>query len=81
LRSGGTAARAAAAQALGELGLSQGIPPLRAALADPVPEVREAATRSIVTIAGPAAREVIEEYVANETDPRLKEAGRALLRR
>ena len=78
---GGTAARVAAAQALGDLGLSQGIPPLRAALADPAPEVREAAARSIVAIAGPAAREVIEEYVANETDPRLKEAGRALLRR
>ena len=81
LAGGGTAARAAAAQALGDLGLSQGIPPLRAALADPAPEVREAAARAIVTIAGPAAREVIEEYVANETDPRLKEAARALLRR
>ena len=81
LQKGGTAARAAAARALGDLGLSQGIPALRAALADPAPEVREAAARSIVTIAGPAAREVIEDYIARETDPRLKEAARALLRR
>src|SRR5439155_22335422 len=67
LRRGGTAARAAAARALGDLGLSPGIPALRAALADPAPEVREAAARAIVTIAGPAAREVIEDYIAKET--------------
>ncbi len=81
LRDGGSAARAAAARALGDLGLSEGIPALRAALADPAPEVREAAARSIVTIAGPAAREVIEDYIARETDPRLKDLARALLRR
>jgi len=81
LRRGGTAARAAAARALGDLGLSPGIPALRAALADPAPEVREAAARAIVTIAGPAAREVIEDYIAKETDPRLRDAARALLRR
>ena len=81
LQGGGSAARAAAARALGDLGLSQGIPALRAALADPAPEVREAAARSILIIAGPAAREVIEEYIARETDPRLKELARALLRR
>ena len=71
----------AAARALGDLGLSGGITPLRAVLSDPVPEVREAAARSIVTIAGPAAREVIEDYIARETDPRLKERARDLLRR
>jgi len=81
LRDGGSAARAAAARALGDLGLSEGIPALRAALADPVPEVREAAARSIVAIAGPAAREVIEDYIARETDLRLKERAGALLRR
>ena len=81
LRDGGSAARVAAARALGNLGLSEGIPALRAALADPAPEVREAAARSVVTIAGPAAREVIEDYIARETDPRLKERARDLLRR
>jgi HEAT repeat protein len=81
LRSGGTAARAAAAEALGDLGLSRGIPALRAGLLDPVPEVREIAARSIATIAGPSAREVIEDYIARETDPRLKEAARKLLQR
>jgi VWFA-related protein len=81
LRAGGSAARVAAARGLGDLGLSPGIPALRAALADPVPEVREAAARSVVTIAGPAAREVIEEYIATETDPRVKDTVRALLQR
>lgn len=79
LRGGAAAARAAAAQALGDLGLTSGIPALRAALADAVPEVRGRAARSIVAIAGPAAREVIEDYIARETDPRLKDAARALL--
>ncbi len=81
LRDGGSAARVAAARALGDLGLSGGITALHAALADPAPEVREAAARSIVTIAGPAARGVIEDYIARETDPRLKERARDLLRR
>jgi VWFA-related protein len=81
LRGGGTSARAAAASALGDLGLSQGIPALRAALADAESEVRQAAVQSIVLIAGPAAREVIEDYLARETDPRLRETARALLRR
>lgn len=80
LRGGGTYARVSAAQALGDLGLSQGIPPLREALADPAPEVRGTAARSIVSIAGPAAREVIEAYIAKESDLRLKEAARALLK-
>jgi VWFA-related protein len=80
LRGGGTSARAAAAQGLGDLGLSQGIPPLRDALTDTAPEVREAAARSIVSIAGSAAREIIEAYAARETDPRLKQAARDLLR-
>lgn len=80
LRGGGAANRASAARALGDLGLSQGIPALRAALSDPEPEVREASARSIVAIAGPAARDVIEDYVARESDPGLRERARALLR-
>src|SRR2546428_12431026 len=80
LRDGPPEARAAAAQALGDLGLSQGIPALRAALADPAPEGRAASVRSVVRIAGVAARAVIEDYIARETDPRLQEAAPALLR-
>ncbi len=79
LREGATGARLAAAEALGELGLTTGIPALRAALADPAPEVRLASARSIVAIAGPAARQVIEAYIAAETDPGLQDAARALL--
>ena len=81
LRGGPAGARVAAALALGELGLSPGIAALRAALADPTPEVRAASARSIVRIAGEAARAVIEDYIARETDPRLQEAARALLAR
>ena len=81
LRGGPAGARVAAALALGELGLSPGIAALRAALADPTPEVRAASARSIVRIAGEAARAVIEDYIARETDPSLQEAARALLAR
>jgi len=81
LKGGPAGVRAAAAQALGDLGLSPGIPALRAALADPAPEVRAAAARSIVSIAGAAARPVIEDYIARETDPRLQQEARALLNR
>ena len=55
LREGPPEARATAAEALGALGLTGGIPALRAALGDPVPEVREAARRAIVGIAGEQA--------------------------
>ncbi|MBI1951734.1 MAG: VWA domain-containing protein [Acidobacteria bacterium] len=79
LREGPAGARLAAADALGALGLTRGIPALRAALADPAPEVRLASARSIVAIAGPAARQVIEAYIAAEADPGLKDAVRALL--
>ncbi len=72
-------ARAAAAAALGDLGLSGGIPALRAALDDGEAEVRRQAVRSIVTIAGRAARPVIEDYLAREPDPALRSAARALL--
>ena len=81
LRGGGSFARAAAARALGDLGLSLGIPALRGALADPVPEVREAAVRSIASIAGASAREVIEDYIGRETDPRLRDLARSLVPR
>ncbi len=79
LGQGPVAARVVAARSLGELGLSQGIPPLRSALADPAPEVRGAALRSIVAIAGTAARAVVEDYMERETDPALRAAARAAL--
>jgi len=81
LRTGPTGAKTAAAEALGALGLSGGIPSLRAALLEPVPEVRAAAARSIIRIAGADARAVIEDYIVKESDPRLKQAARALLDR
>ena len=52
---------------------------LRGALGDPLPEARGAALRSIVRIAGAAARAVVEEYEKKETDPALKRAARAAL--
>jgi VWFA-related protein len=79
LREGPAEGRVAAAAALGDLGLTGGIPALRASLADPAPDVRRVAVLSIVAIAGPAAREVIEAYIATETDPGLKDSARALL--
>jgi HEAT repeat protein len=79
LREGPPEARLAAAKALGDLGLSQGIPALRQALADPFPDVRGASLKSIVIIAGTAARPVVEDYMKRETDPGLKDAARAAL--
>jgi HEAT repeat protein len=79
LRRGDLLNRISAAEALGNLGFSQGIPPLRYALTDPEPAVRGAALRSIAALAGKAARAFIEEYLRSETDPDVKEAGQALL--
>jgi VWFA-related protein len=79
LERGPAEARVVAARSLGELGLSQGIPPLRTALADPAPEVRGAALRSIVAIAGAGARPLVEDYLRRETDPALRSAARAAL--
>ena len=79
LKSGAAGTRVAAAEALGDLGLSPGIPALRAALADEAPDVRRAAVRSIAAIAGPPARPVIEDYIRRETDPELRRAARAIL--
>jgi Ca-activated chloride channel homolog len=72
LGSGPAATRLAAAEALGELGLSGGIPALRRALADGDRAVRGAALHSIVAIAGPASRAVVEDYLRRETDPDLR---------
>jgi hypothetical protein len=55
LREGSPGARPAAAEALESLGLTAGLPALRAALGDPLPEVRDAARQAIVAIAGEAA--------------------------
>lgn len=79
LKKGPVESRTAAAEALGDLGLTKGIGPLRAALLDPAPNVRGAAVQSIVALAGTLARPVIEDYIRNETDPGLRESARALL--
>jgi VWFA-related protein len=79
LERGPANARPAAARALGNLGLSGGILALRAALAEGSAEVRLAALRSIVAIAGGAARPVVEDYITRETNPSLRAAARALL--
>jgi HEAT repeat protein len=79
LKNGPVESRTAAAEALGDLGLTKGIGPLRAALLDPAPNVRGAAARSIVALAGTLARPLIEDYIRNETDPGLRESARALL--
>jgi VWFA-related protein len=79
LRGGAEEERAEAACALGDLGLGGGIPALRAALADPAPSVRGQALKAIVTIAGPAARAVVEDYMKTESNPALRAAARAAL--
>jgi VWFA-related protein len=79
LEHGPVKARPAAAKALGDLGLSEGILSLRAALADDSSEVRLEALRSIVAIAGAAARPIVEDYLTGETDPSLRAAARSLL--
>jgi len=71
--------RVAAAEALGDLGLSQGIPAVRIALADPEASVRGAALRSFATLSGKEARPFIEEFLQSETDPDLRETARTLL--
>ncbi len=69
----------AAAGALGDLGLSGGITPLRAALGDEEVTVREMALGAIVQIAGEAARAVVEDHLRREPDPGLRQRGRDLL--
>jgi VWFA-related protein len=76
LGSGPAPARLAAAGALGELGLSGGIPALRRALVDGDRAVRGAALQSIVAIAGTAAKAVVEDYLRHETDPELRRRAR-----
>ncbi len=79
LAKGAVEARKAAAAALGDLGLSGGITPLRAALGDEEVTVREMALGAIVQIAGEAARAVVEDHLRREPDPGLRQRGRDLL--
>ena len=79
LRQGNPLGRAAAAEALGYLGLSQGIPMVKNALTDPEVPVRGAALRSLAALSGKDARPFIEELLRRETDPGLKEMARTLL--
>jgi VWFA-related protein len=79
LRRGNVTNRVAATEALGHLGLAQGIPVVRSALTDPEASVRGAALRSFAALAGKEARPVIEECVRDETNPDVKEIARTLL--
>ena len=79
LRRGDLVSRAAAAEALGYLGFSQGIPAVKAALTDPEASVRGAALRSFAVLSGKGARPFIEEYLRSETDPAVRETARTLL--
>ncbi|MGH9797083.1 MAG: HEAT repeat domain-containing protein, partial [Candidatus Polarisedimenticolia bacterium] len=79
LASGVEAVRIAAARALGRLGLGCGLPSLGTALADPARGVRSETLRSIVAVAGEAARPLLERFLASEDDPALREAARAAL--
>jgi VWFA-related protein len=73
--------RAAAVGALTALGLAAGLAPLREALADEAPLVRKAALEGIASIAGTAARPLIEDHLRHETDPAVRNAARDLLER
>jgi VWFA-related protein len=79
LAAGGEAERIAAARALGRLGLMCGLPSLATALADPAREVRSETLRSLVVIAGEAARPLLERYLASEIDPALRQEARTAL--
>jgi VWFA-related protein len=71
--------RLAAVRAIGATGLASGASPLRTALADPRPEVRRAAAEGLASVAGTAARPVLEDFLKSETDAGVKAAVRALL--
>jgi VWFA-related protein len=79
LRDGPAGSRAAAAQALGALGLGSGIPPLRAALQDRDPAVRLQALRSIAAIDGAAARPILEDHLRREPDAQVRAAAESAL--
>jgi VWFA-related protein len=79
LRRGDSIGRVAAAEALGYLGLSQGIPAVKDALKDPEASVRGAALRSLASLSGKEARPFIEEFLRGEPDAALRELARTLL--
>ena len=63
-----------AAHALRALGLASGLAPLREALLDAAPEVRQAAAEGLAALAGAAARPVLEARLAVETDAGVRAA-------
>ncbi|MFQ5767448.1 MAG: VWA domain-containing protein, partial [Acidobacteriota bacterium] len=80
LPSRGAEERAAAAAALGALGLSGGIPPLREALHDPDKRVRAQAIRALGYIGGREAVAILEQYVGREPDLALRRKAAATLK-
>jgi VWFA-related protein len=73
--------RTAAVGALTTLGLAAGLAPLREALTDGDPLVRKAALNGVASIAGSAARPLIEDRLKHETDPSVRSAALGLLDR
>ena len=73
--------RTAAVAALTSLGLAAGLAPLREALADENPDVRKAALEGVASIAGNAARPLIEDRLKHETDPAVRSAALGILER
>ncbi len=71
--------RATAAAALGSLGLSGGIPPLRLALDDPDKRVRQQAINALSFIGGREAVAILEQYVGREPDMELRHQAAAAL--
>ncbi len=71
--------RATAAAALGSLGLSGGIPPLRLALDDPDKRVRQQAINALSFIGGREAVAILEQYVGREPDVELRRQAAAAL--
>ncbi len=68
-----------AAAALGSLGLSGGIPPLRLALDDPDRRVRQQAINALSFIGGREAVAILEQYVGREPDMELRHQAAAAL--
>jgi len=71
--------RATAAAALGSLGLSGGIPPLRQALDDQDRRVRQQAINALSFIGGREAVAILEQYVGREPDVELRRQAAAAL--
>jgi hypothetical protein len=64
--------RIEALEELGGLGAREAMPVIQASLADPVPEVREAAVEALADLGGDAAIDALGDFLVAERDPELK---------